>query len=91
LEVNLEQGPSHELGESIWVDSGQYTDKICYYCSFKTRLEGQLEQGPCHRLGEVNVWIKMIIIIVFKPDSGADPRQGSGHGSGGLPQLTQNF
>jgi hypothetical protein len=42
-------------------------------------------------LEEVNVWIKIIIIIVFKPDSGADPKQGSGHGSGGSTQLIQNF
>jgi hypothetical protein len=45
--------------------------------TYFTNQEGQ------HRLTRVNVLMKVIIIIVLKPDSGVDTRQGSGHKSGG--------
>jgi hypothetical protein len=45
--------------------------------TYVTNQEGQ------HRLTRVNVLMKVIIIIVLKPDSGVDTRQGSGHKSGG--------
>jgi len=32
---------------------------------------------------QVNIWIKVVIIIILKLNSGVDPRQGSGYGSGG--------
>jgi hypothetical protein len=44
-----------------------------------TSREGQ------HRLTWVIVYIKMVIIIVLKPDSEVDLRQGSSHGSRGSP------
>jgi hypothetical protein len=37
---NLRQDRDHELGESTYVNLGQYKDKIYYYYSFKTQLKG---------------------------------------------------
>jgi len=44
-----------------------------------------------HRLTWVNVWIKMINIIVLKLNSGVDLRKGLGHGLGRSTRLTQYF
>jgi hypothetical protein len=42
-----------------------------------TSREGQ------HKFTRVNVWIKVVIIIIWKPDSGVNPRQGLDHRSRG--------
>jgi len=42
-----------------------------------TSREGQ------HEFTRVNVWIKVVIIIIWKPDSGVNPRQGLDHRSRG--------
>ena len=44
-----------------------------------------------HRLTWVNVWIKMINIIVLKLNSGVDLIKGLGHGLGRSTRLTQFF
>ena len=76
------------------VNLGQCKDKSCYYHNLKpdsgvdwgkaqvTSQEGQ------HELTWVNVWIKIVIIIVLKLNSGVDPRQGLGYGSGESIRLT---
>jgi hypothetical protein len=80
-----------------WGWSGQYKDKSYYYCIFKTKLGNQLGKAQVtsregqHGLTCTNVWIKMVITIVFKSDSGVDPRQGSSHELRGSTRLTQNF
>jgi hypothetical protein len=72
-------------------------NKSGYYHSFKSWLGCQLGQGPGHELGgshgltRVDVWIKMVIIIVLKSDLGVDLRQGSNHWLGGLTRITQFF
>jgi hypothetical protein len=47
--------------------------------------------GGSHELTRVNLWIKMVIIIVLKPHSGIDPRQGLDHELGGSTWLTHFF
>jgi len=74
LGFNLGQGPRHKSGGSTPVNPGQCKDKICYYHNFKTQLGGQSGQGPGHkskgltRVDQVNIWIRVIIIMVLKPD-----------------------
>jgi hypothetical protein len=40
-------------------------------------------------LTRVNIWIKVVIIIILKLESSVDPRRSSGHWSGGSTQLAQ--
>jgi len=89
--VNLGQDTGHGLGRLTRFNLGKYKDKSCYYNSFKTRLWSRLRQGPSHGLRElyrltwVNVWIKVVIIIVLKPDFEVDPKQGSVTGQKSQP------
>jgi hypothetical protein len=82
---------------NLWQDLVQCNDKICYFHSFK--INSGVDRGKTHVTGQkgqygltkVNVWIKMIIILVLKPDSGIDSKQGLGHGSRGSTWLAQIF
>jgi hypothetical protein len=69
-----------DLGVNPGQDLVQCNDKICYFHSFKTN--SGVDRGKTHvtsredqhRLTRVNIWIKMIIILVLKSDSGIDSK-----------------
>jgi len=72
-------------------------NKSGYYHNFKSWLGCRLGQGLGHELGgshgltRVDVWIKIVIIIVLKSDLRVDLRQLSNHWLGGSTRITNFF
>jgi hypothetical protein len=87
--VDLEQDLDHGLGGSTWIDLDQHKNKSDYYHNFKTRLRVDPGQRLGHRsrvstrVDQVNIKIKMVIIVVLKPDLRIDSKQVLDYGSEG--------
>ena len=75
MRVNTKQSPSHNSGESTWIDLGKSKNKNYYYYNFKTRPRVDLGQSLGHgfeestQIDRVHIRIKKVIIIVLKHDS----------------------